>query len=730
MTRAHVIHLLTKLESGGAQRVAMDLARWSRQEGYPVAFVGADGRLTEEFAAIAPTVVTKRRGVLQTALAAARLARSAPRTAPVVLHAHQRREALAAILAALLARPRRVRRVEHAHTLLPSTGARSLSYRSEHIFAVTPEIATHITDAFGVSPDRLTVVQNAPSRRATAPVHAPTRTRILAVGRVMEQKDPRRFVEAVAALQSRMEVEARWVGEGPLLDESRALAEQVQAAIDFVGYSDDVSTALAESTILLMTSRWEGAPLVILEAMSAGLPVVAPAVGGVATLLAEGRGFTYPADASPTDIADLVESVLANESGRAEAASVAKAWVEEMARPEVAFGPILEIYDTFSSGESISMTDPSVDTVTNGRVVFVLPSLLGGGAEFVAKTWATELAQRGYKPEIALLRYRPNEPELENVPLRKLSALGAGRRREMRALRSLLRELGEQDIIVTLMTRANIQVLALRQPHGPKVVISERNIPRVEPGQGRLHIALRDFMFRRFFPKADLFIAISHPVGSAFYGQAKVSPSKTWVVPNPAIAKLEKREAVHIRPRGDRVQVVVPARLVDAKRPKVAFAVCDELHRRGRDISLVFLGEGELAEYIGSQQRPYEVSAPGRVERWFEMLDDHSVVLLPSAVEGFGNVLLEASAVGVPVVVGSRTYGSADAVIPGVTGYFARGDSVSEYASAVERAARLDTDVPDGWLNEFTAENSTDVLLQALSTLGADAVRADPAGKV
>jgi glycosyltransferase involved in cell wall biosynthesis len=92
------------------------------------------------------------------------------------------------------------------------------------------------------------------------------------------------------------------------------------------------------------------------------------------------------------------------------------------------------------------------------------------------------------------------------------------------------------------------------------------------------------------------------------------------------------------------------------------------------------------------------------------------VVLLPSLVEGFGNVLVEAAVAGIRVVVSSRALGVADALVPGVTGILAIEESPASLAdSVIEAGAIVDTDY-SGWLARFSVENSTRKLEAALLT--------------
>jgi glycosyltransferase involved in cell wall biosynthesis len=82
------------------------------------------------------------------------------------------------------------------------------------------------------------------------------------------------------------------------------------------------------------------------------------------------------------------------------------------------------------------------------------------------------------------------------------------------------------------------------------------------------------------------------------------------------------------------------------------------------------------------------------------------VVLLPSDREGFGNVLVEAAAVGVPSVAVSGALGVADAIVPGITGELALGSSASDLADAVQRASELKVDGIEAWLERFSVDSS------------------------
>jgi glycosyltransferase involved in cell wall biosynthesis len=111
------------------------------------------------------------------------------------------------------------------------------------------------------------------------------------VGTVMalvEQKAPLDFVATAAEiLRARPGTHFLVVGDGPLRGQMKeAIREKaIQKNVHLVGHSTDVPRMLGIMDVFLLTSRWEGMPRAILEAMTAGVPVVATSVGGVPEII-------------------------------------------------------------------------------------------------------------------------------------------------------------------------------------------------------------------------------------------------------------------------------------------------------------------------------------------------------------------------------------------------------------------------------------------------------------
>jgi glycosyltransferase involved in cell wall biosynthesis len=136
--------------------------------------------------------------------------------------------------------------------------------------------------------------------------------RIVAIGRLAFPKD---FVTLLAAL-ARVDSDHRvsLVGDGPGAAEVAAAVEArgLSDRVELLGAQRNVTELLARSDVFVLSSRSEGFPVSILEAMAAGLPVVATDVGGIAEAVVDGEtGILVPA-ADPRALAGAIERLLAD----------------------------------------------------------------------------------------------------------------------------------------------------------------------------------------------------------------------------------------------------------------------------------------------------------------------------------------------------------------------------------------------------------------------------------
>ncbi|MFM2390433.1 MAG: hypothetical protein RLZZ437_1988, partial [Pseudomonadota bacterium] len=123
---------------------------------------------------------------------------------------------------------------------------------------------------------------------------------LVAIGRLAEQKGFPLLIEAVALARNTCpHLHLTLVGDGPLRADlqSRTATLGLQSHITFAGWQDEagVRAALAAATALILPSFAEGLPVVVMEAMAAGRPIIATSIAGVPELVTPDVGWLVPA---------------------------------------------------------------------------------------------------------------------------------------------------------------------------------------------------------------------------------------------------------------------------------------------------------------------------------------------------------------------------------------------------------------------------------------------------
>jgi glycosyltransferase involved in cell wall biosynthesis len=316
MTSPHVAHVLSSFGMGGQERVAFDLAVSQLRAGWRVTALSLepppDGPLAAEFRAAGAAVerVPRPRPGVDPMLVV-RLARWLREHRVDLVHTHNR---MALIYGAPAGKLARAAVVHTKHGNNPRGGSRLLAGNLAGRFvdafvAVSDETAAVARRRREVAERKLRVIPNGIELGRFHPEPA-ARDRVRrelgidadawvvgTVGRVAAEKNHALLLRAAAPLlgpRSRLIV----AGDGPLLPPLRELAGAlgVSAFAHLLGVRRDVPDVLNAFDVLAMSSDTEGLPLVLLEAMATGLPVVSTSVGGIPNVLEEGlTGFLVPA---------------------------------------------------------------------------------------------------------------------------------------------------------------------------------------------------------------------------------------------------------------------------------------------------------------------------------------------------------------------------------------------------------------------------------------------------
>jgi glycosyltransferase involved in cell wall biosynthesis len=332
-----VLYVITKADLGGAQVHLLDLLGGLRNRIDPVVALGEEGFFSDAVRRlgischIVPNLVhavspVKDWRALRETAALIRAIR------PDVVHAHTSK---AGVIGRMAAWWEGTPSVFTAHTWCFAEGTswkwRFIGIPSEKLAGHLGAVIINVSDAnrrlamahrIG-RPGRVIRIWNGiadvSSRAQPGVREAPT---IVMVARFAPQKNQALLLRAVAGMDCPLRI--LFVGDGPtepaLQDEACQLG--IQDRVQFLGSRMDVADILANAHIFALPSNWEGFPLSILEAMRAGLPVVASDVGGVAEAVNDGStGFLIrPGDLDTfrARLLSLVESpVLRQRMGQA-----------------------------------------------------------------------------------------------------------------------------------------------------------------------------------------------------------------------------------------------------------------------------------------------------------------------------------------------------------------------------------------------------------------------------
>lgn len=296
-----VLQVINEMGPGGAERVAADLARAGT---WHSCVVSSGGVRADELAAdgvdVRPMRLVRRSPLA--VLGAVRDLRRAVRAfGPDVVVAHN---VLVGIVAwiALHRQRRRPPLVTVFHGVAADDypgAARVLSATSDTVVAVSEAIARRL-GAAGLRGTRLTVIRNAvPALAVPDPDAArrdlevaPGRFVALCAARMVEQK--RHDVLLRAWDQMPGDALLLLAGDGPLRAGLERSAAHLGDRVRFLGARDDMGALLAAADVTVLTSDWEGLPMVVLESMAAGTPMVATDVDGVSEALGDGAGVLVP----------------------------------------------------------------------------------------------------------------------------------------------------------------------------------------------------------------------------------------------------------------------------------------------------------------------------------------------------------------------------------------------------------------------------------------------------
>jgi glycosyltransferase involved in cell wall biosynthesis len=239
---------------------------------------------------------------------------------PDVIHSHGY---LPDVLSRVLVHTVPARRVSTVHGFIGSTRRARLyewlqcrAYRSIDAVAVSRKLASDLVGR-GVPEAKVHVIAN-----AAVPAEQPLRSEVARerlgvskevfslgwVGRVSHEKGLDVLLEAVKELPD-LPIQLTVVGDGPARRELETRSGgEIRSVVRWAGILPDPSRVMAAFDLIVLSSRTEGTPMTLLEAMGASVPVVATKVGGIPDVITEEHGLLGPPE-DPSALAAAIRSV-------------------------------------------------------------------------------------------------------------------------------------------------------------------------------------------------------------------------------------------------------------------------------------------------------------------------------------------------------------------------------------------------------------------------------------
>ena len=293
------------------------------------------------------------------------------------------------------------------------------------------------------------------------------------------------------------------------------------------------------------------------------------------------------------------------------------------------------------------------------KIVFIVGSLSGGGAERVVAELASQMCKQGDCVKIimvanTMVSYEvPKDVELIDCASPVMKKKGFSFINRIHKIRSTIKNINP-DVCISFTVGVNIYSILSCISLGTKLIISERNDPRFDP-LDKISRVLRKMLY----PFADRIVFQTN--GEMCYFSKNIQ-DKSVIIPNPVNPNMPNPF------EGKRRKAFVSAaRLFPQKNIEMAIEAFSIVNKKYKDYSYEIYGEGpllnDLKQYTEERNLADRVLFKGATSNLYDEIKDSFGFLLSSNYEGISNSMLEAMALGIPTISTDYPSGGAREVI-------------------------------------------------------------------
>lgn len=301
------------------------------------------------------------------------------------------------------------------------------------------------------------------------------------------------------------------------------------------------------------------------------------------------------------------------------------------------------------------------------NIVFVIGVLGNGGAERVIANISNELVKLNWDVNIITIYGNQKDYELNTrvnvIPIMCKSRLRFFRPLErIKSIRNVIKKINP-TVVVSFLTDVNIHVISAMCWENTKLVVCERNDPNNDP-ESKIIRNIRDFLYKKVH-----YAVFQTPDAMQYFKNILPKNSICEIIPNPIKAELP----TYIKEQ-DSFTFVTACRLAKQKNLYMMIDAINQLIDKGYNCKLEIYGIGplklELESYINKINKSNYIFLNGFSKDIHNIMAKSSVFLITSDYEGISNSMLEALAIGIPVIATDCPIGGARLYIKnGINGF-------------------------------------------------------------
>ena len=295
------------------------------------------------------------------------------------------------------------------------------------------------------------------------------------------------------------------------------------------------------------------------------------------------------------------------------------------------------------------------------HIALFIPSLDAGGAERVFITLAHQFIQQGHQVDIVLINkqgalLKQCSPEINIIDLKSFKNFFGHISNVTSRIRKLSQYLDQKkpDILLSTLTGSNLVAVIAH-----KLCLSKSKLVLREAcNLNNIKSTLRLYLMRKIYPLAEQVICLTDTMKSELIEQVYIIPDKIKVISNPVdlySIRIKAKEKIPLEWQLKDIKFVLAiGRLTPQKDFPTLLKAFSLAYQKDKQLRLVILGEGKQRNQLESMTKKLsiqkQVYMPGYEENPYRWLEKTQMFVLTSKWEGYPNVLIEAMAIGVPII--------------------------------------------------------------------------------